>query len=130
MQELRAHAKDLETQTGYAPQIVEEDGTNQVYVVLQKVALPTGLFAVNETDVLFITDRQYPLSAMDMFWTETTVVRRDGSIPQNGDVVENYLGRPWRRFSWHRNGVWNPARNGLLDHFSFMEARWEKELRP
>ena len=81
----------------------------------RRVPLPPGRFRIDATDVLFLADQQYPLSALDMFWTELGVVRPDGSIPQNADSMQTYLGRQWRRYSWHRNGVWNPANNGLLE---------------
>ncbi len=98
-----------------------------MHVVLRAVILPPGRFRVATSDVLFLADQQYPLSALDMFWTGVDVVRADGGVPQNADSIEIYLGRPWRRFSWHRNGAWNPAGNGLLDHYAVMEQRWAVE---
>ena len=123
--ELARHAQELREATGLAVDLIEEG--DRVFVLLHQVPLPPGYFRLAATDVLFITDRQYPCSALDMFWTELDVVRPDGRIPQGGDSIETYLGRSWRRFSWHRNGVWDPARNGLLDHFAFMESRWALE---
>lgn len=121
LKELHDHAKELTEITGVVVEITVRP--DRVYILLRKVPLPVGLFRLAETDVLFITDQQYPLSALDMFWTEVGVVRADGSMPQSADSIESHLDRQWRRFSWHRNGGWNPARNGLLDHFAFMEAR-------
>jgi hypothetical protein len=119
--DLHDHAKELIEVTGVVVEIIER--RDRVYILLKKVALPVGLFRLTETDALFITDQQYPLSALDMFWTEVGVVRADGSVPQSAESIEAHLDRQWRRFSWHRNDIWNPARNGLLDHFAFMEAR-------
>jgi hypothetical protein len=119
--ELHQHAKELTEVTGVVVEIIERE--NRVYILLKKVSLPVGAFRLTETDVLFITDQQYPLSALDMFWTEVGIVWVDGSVPQSAESIETHLDRQWRRFSWHRNGIWNPARNGLLDHFAFMEAR-------
>jgi hypothetical protein len=126
LQELEKHAVGLQEATGIIAQLIPED--SRIFVLLPKVQLPSGLLRVDQTDVLYITDQQYPFSAMDMFWTEVDVVRPDGSIPQGAEAIEQYLGRSWRRFSWHRNGIWNPAGNPLLDHYCFMEARWAKEL--
>ena len=109
-------------------EVVERD--QQALVLLRKVPLPPGVFRLSESDVLFIADQQYPLSALDMFWTDVGVVRADGTVPKNAEVIQTYLDRQWRRFSWHRNGVWSPARNGLLDHYVFMEARWAAEKKP
>jgi hypothetical protein len=126
LEELRQHADQLAEQAGVQVDI-EQEGA-QVYVILRGLALPAGAYRVATTDVLFITNSQYPLSAMDMFWTDLAVLRPDGSIPTGGDSIETYLGRQWRRFSWHRNGIWNPSGNCLLDHFEFMQARFVQNV--
>jgi hypothetical protein len=127
LEELRRHADELAQQAGIQVDIVQEG--SQVYVILRSLPLPAGAYQVATTDILFITDWQYPLSAMDMFWTDPSVVRPDGSVPTNGDSIETYLDRQWRRFSWHRNGTWNPTGNCLLDHFEFMQARFAQDVR-
>lgn len=126
LEELRRHADELAGVMGVRVRLVEAG--MQLYAVLDKVSLPTGAYRVGATDALFITDQQYPLSAMDMFWTELGVLRLDGSVPAGADSIETYLERQWRRFSWHRNGVWNPAGNCLLDHFEFMQARFAQDV--
>ena len=126
LEELRRHAEELTSQAG-VPVSIRQEGL-QVHVTLQQVPLPAGAYRVASTDVLFLSDMQYPLSAMDMFWTEEAVLRPDGSVPTGADCVESYGGRKWRRFSWHRNGLWNPAGNGLLDHFEFMLARFAQDV--
>jgi hypothetical protein len=128
MDELRRHADELEKETGIRIQLVESG--MQIFVVLEKVLLPEGLYRLATSDVLFVTDQQYPVSAMDMFWTEVDVERPDGAIPAGGDSVETYLDRQWRRFSWHRNGIWNPTGNCLMDHFEFMQARFAQDVTP
>ncbi len=126
LEELRRHADELEAAAGIRSQLV--DSGPQIFVILQKVPLPAATYRADTADVLFITDHQYPLSAMDMFWTEVDVVRSDGSVPAGAESIETYVGRQWRRFSWHRNGVWNPAGNCLLDHFEFMQARFAMDV--
>jgi Prokaryotic E2 family E len=126
LEELRRHVGELAEQAGVDVHI-EQEGA-QVYVILRSLSLPARTYQVGNTDVLFITDTMYPLSAMDMFWTDPTVVRPDGSIPAGAESIETYLGRQWRRFSWHRNGIWNPNGNPLLDHFEFMLARFVQDL--
>lgn len=124
---LRAHLAELTAATGIGGDVHEQG--MQLYVVLENVALPARAYAVETTQVLYQTDKQYPVSAMDMFWTDVAVVRADGTIPQNADSIEPHLGRDWRRFSWHRNDSWNPNGNPLLDHYTFMQARFELEPR-
>jgi hypothetical protein len=131
------HLAEFKLITGLdAAYVLDPEGVNgpqqapgRLYVVVQDVALPPGLFKVEKSDILFLGDYQYPESALDMFWTSLDMIRPDGRIPQNAEVVESYLGREWRRYSWHRNGTWNPSRNGILDHYEFMLARVAEELR-
>lgn len=125
--EFKRHAEQLRASTGLTVEVVEEGA--RLFALIRKAPLPPGLFEVDATDVLLIADQQYPLSAMDMFWTEVEVVKPGGGIPQGAEQIEQYLGRSWRRFSWHRNNVWNPAGNPLLDHHSFVESRWAAEPR-
>lgn len=123
--ELRQDAEELERATGLIVEVVEAGA--QVLVIIRQAPLPRGAYRLDATDILFITDGQYRLSAIDMFYTEVDVVKPDGSTPQGAESLETHAGRTWRRFSWHRNGVWNPARNGLLDHFEFMQDRFAKD---
>lgn len=124
---LEQHAAELTQAAGTRAEVFQEG--NRLFIVFHKVALPPDIARVPTTDVLLITDTQYPLSAMDMFWTELEVVRPDGSDFEGSDTIEQYLGRQWRRFSYHRNSVWNPAGNPLMDHFSFVETRWTAKAR-
>jgi len=126
LEELRRHADELAEKAGVRVD-VEQQGP-QAYIILRALPLPKGAYQVTVSDVLFITDTQYPLSAMDMFWTDVAVLRPNGSVPGNADSIETYLGRQWRRFSWHRNGLWNPAGNCLLDHFEFVQERFLRDL--
>lgn len=119
------HAEELSQALDLRADVVE-DGPH-IFVIVRNAPLPLGLFQVDTSDILLIADQQYPLSAMDMFWTEVEVIKADDSIPQGADAIEHYLGRPWRRFSWHRNGIWKPTGNPLLQHYATVEARWVKE---
>ena len=68
------------------------------------------------------------LEAIPASLPKVGVLRPDGSVPAGADSIETYLGRQWRRFSWHRNGIWNPSGNCLLDHFEFMQDRFVREM--
>lgn len=124
---LRQHSEELSSVTGLAVDVHQD--ANRLLAVVHGYRLPEGACKVAAAEVLFIGDTQYPLSAMDMFWTDLDVVRPDGTAFENSDSIEDYLGRKWRRFSYHRNGVWNPAGNPLMDHYAFMETRWTGKAR-
>lgn len=124
---LRKHASEVREVAGIEVTLTEEG--DRIYIVLSKIHIPGSVFRLRESDILVHADRLYPLSAMDMFWAEVDLVRSDGSIPAGAEQVEQYLGRQWRRFSWHRNGIWNPAGNPLLDHHAFVESRFTREVQ-
>jgi hypothetical protein len=122
---LRTHLAELTETVGVEGEVIDAEG--RLNVLLAKAPLPVGIFNLDRSDVLFMADYQYPLSAMDMFWVEPELLRRDGAVPQGAESIEAYLGRHWRRFSWHRHGSWRPTGNPLLDHYALMEARWAIE---
>lgn len=126
LDQLHIHAEQLAAYAG-VPVEIQVEGA-QRFVILGDLVLPPAVYQVATTDILYITDSQYPVSAMDMFWTELAVLLPDGSIPASAEVIETYCGREWRRFSWHRNGIWNVQGNPLLDHFEFMQARFAKDV--
>jgi hypothetical protein len=66
---------------------------------------------------------------MDMFWLEDAVTPKNGQIPSYCSAVEEYIGRRWRRWSWHRQNRWTPGADDLLSHFAFVEQCWVEELR-
>lgn len=123
--DLEHHIAEFRVQLGLDAEVTLEG--NRIFIVIKKAPLPPMVFRIKSSDILFMTDSQYPFSALDMFWTEVDVIRKDGGAPQGAELIENYIGRAWRRFSWHRNGLWNPASNGILDHYSFVESRWALE---
>lgn len=101
-----------------------QEGFN-VGVVIKAIALPAG-YSKASTDMLLMTTLQYPADAMDMFWVDPDVVLSSGGIPQGGESLETHFGRPWRRFSWHRNSTWVPGRDDLVGHLEFSLARLER----
>jgi hypothetical protein len=132
VEQLTRHAGELTEATGVGVQIVEghhpqAPGQPQIYVILNQVSIPSTRFRLTVTDILFLCDYMYPRSALDMFYTEVGVLLTDGRVPASAEVVETYAGRTWRRFSWHRGGSWNPAGNGLLDHYYFALQRFSEE---
>ena len=121
----REHAGKLASLLGREVAVVRS--STQVFATVKKAQLPPGTYSADSSDVLLIADVQYPASAMDMFWMEEPVTLADGSTPNHQTSVEDYLGRRWRRWSWHRNGVWTPGIDDLLNHWAFVESCWAKE---
>ncbi len=99
---------------------VQED-SSYVNVVFRDFALGPG-FNVASADLLIRVPRSYPDSGPDMFWTDPSVVLPDGREPQGANVREQYLGREWRRFSWHRSR-WDSVADNLFSYLEFIHHR-------
>jgi len=85
---------------------------------------PTGLlFSPATTALLLRVPRSYPDAGPDMFWTSVDLILKDGVVPTNGDQIETYVGRKWRRFSWHR-GRWNGNTDNVASHLTFVARRF------
>jgi len=122
---LQRDADELARVTGREVEVVPNG--SQIGVIVKQAHLPAGAYTKSQSDVLMLTDYQYPMSAMDMFYMELDVQHAGGSIPAHATSIEPHLGRSWRRWSWHRNGIWKPGTDGLLSHWAFVEACWAKE---
>ena len=122
---LAAHAGELEQLAGVQVEII--DTPPQIFLLIHEMPLPP-VYTRASCTALLQTDALYPRSAMDMFWLQEDVARVDGRMPAGSESLETYLGRPWRRYSWHRNGVWRTRGNPLLDHYEFMQARLALEV--
>lgn len=107
---------------GYSIEPREEG--QRIYLVFSGFALGSA-YSPTSSDLLVFTTVQYPSAGFDMFWVDESVKLADGRIPQAGDSIEAYLGRRWRRFSWHLppNRPWNPSRDSLSSWIATVEER-------
>jgi hypothetical protein len=114
-------ARELEALGKRHPiEVIEDAGF--INVVISD--FPTGpLYNRPTTRVLLRVPRAYPDAGLDMFWTEVELTLANGSTPQCGDVIEVYIGRSWRRFSWHHNG-WHPTLQDLQAYLEFVSRRF------
>jgi hypothetical protein len=117
--------EDLErlSDQGFAVDVLVEGA--EVGIVIRDVPLPPGAYSIATTDLLLKTTTLYPQSEMDMFWVDPDLVLASGGEPASSNL-EMHFGRPWRRFSWHRNTPWVPGRDDLLGHFEFARARLQR----
>ena len=63
-----------------------------------------------------------------MFWTEESLTLKNGQTPQSAEVIENHLGKRWRRFSYHpyNNRPWNPAQDNIATYLEYVKQRLRK----
>lgn len=90
-------------------------------LLLRSFLLPEG-WSQEQTELLLRLPPAFPDAKPDMFWTESELRLADGSVPKQADVIQKYLGRDWRRFSWHLS-KWSPASDDILTFIEFIERR-------
>ncbi len=80
------------------------------------------------SDLLLRIPRSYPEAGPDMFWVSPEVTLASGQLPQAAESLETYLGKRWRRFSWHRHGTpWSPTIDNLHGQIEFIRRRLREQ---
>jgi len=102
--------------SGYKVETVETGGV--VYVVFEEFPVPPS-YNKQCTALLLRLPISYPNGNPDMFWTDADLLCSNGQNPTKADQIETYLGKRWRRFSWHPQG-WNPGIGNLCMYLEFV----------
>jgi len=106
--------------------VVEQD--SRIYIIFSEYPLPDGIYAIPKTALMIFTTSQYPNAGFDMFWTEETLLLRNGQPPRGAESIEVYVGRRWRRFSYHpyNSKPWKPSEDNLEAFLSYVNQRLRK----
>jgi hypothetical protein len=111
---------------GFVYQVAEEGG--RIFIVFSGYQLPSGIYNVEKTDLLIFTTPLYPNAGFDMFWVEPNLKLSSGAVPKNADSIESYLGRSWRRFSYHpyNQRAWNPSEDNVGAFMAYVAQRLKR----
>jgi hypothetical protein len=109
------------------PHEIVDDG-QRIFIVFKDYLLPPGLYNLEKTDLMIFTTPIYPNAGFDMFWVDQALTLRNGSIPKNGEAMEDYIGKKWRRFSYHPFQVkpWDPSNDSVVTYLSYVDQRLRK----
>jgi hypothetical protein len=61
-----------------------------------------------------------------MFYTDPAVLLVNNCPPQAAEAIETYVGRQWRRFSWHHR-PWNQITDNLTSYLEFVRERLRRK---
>ena|SRR2546427_2553968 len=105
--------------------ITLQEDAGRIFLVFEAYPLPVGIFNLERTDLLVFTTPDYPSAGCDMFWVDEGLTLRGGSIPKGAEAVETYLGRRWRRFSYHpyNTKAWNPSEDSIVTFLGYVDQR-------
>ena len=108
---------------GLAATLTEADGVANVLIANYPVRV--RYYNKAAIDLLLRLALSYPNGKPDMFWTDEEFLLRDGRVPKSAEVIETWLGKRRRRFSWHLSS-WNPGSDNLQTFLAFIENRLAK----
>lgn len=119
---------DLEElkEIGYVFEVKED--ANKVYVEFEDFTIHSDKYNLTTTPLLIFTTSLYPKANFDMFWTDEKLTLKNGNPPKNAEVIENHLGKRWRRFSYHpyNSKPWNPALDNVSSFIEHVQERFRK----
>lgn len=116
-------AAEIETFRSEGQPVSFIDEGARFLVIFEGFALPDDQYAPPRTDLMIMADYQYPMSRLDMYWTDPEIRRAEGGgFPQGAESFEDHGGRRWQRWSWHYP-VWDPSRHNLRTHLEVFYDR-------
>lgn len=84
-------------------------GTDEDWVIIDKVPLPTG-YNRDVTDVLFFIPSGYPETPPDNFFVPAGLRLEGGGQPDAFNPNHRtHRNEQWDRYSWHLDNGWSPA---------------------
>lgn len=98
-------------------------------VIVHAWALPAG-FDRDSADLMVRLSPGYPDVNPDMWWFDPAVRLAGGQDLPATQVVEQYMGRSWQRWSRHLNtGHWRSGIDGLESYFALIRQDLERSVR-
>ena len=109
-----------------APNHLVSKETNMTCVLIPNYQLPEG-FDRTHADLLLRLSAGYPDVPPDMWWFDPPVRSANGQTIPATDVVEQYLGRRWQRWSRHLGaGQWKSGVDTLESFMALLRRELEK----
>ncbi len=100
---------------------------NIICLVIKKFALPPG-YEPARADLLLRLPLQFPDVPPDMFWMDPPVRYADGVVPPATELLEDYVGRQWQRWSRHFGvSAWRPGVDDLRSYLQLIRATLVRE---
>ena len=117
---------DIYIEQGCTYELHEDSG--RIFIIFKNYQLPKGIYNKDVTDLMIFTTPHYPNAGFDMFWIDETVSLHNGAHPKSAEQFEVYLGKRWRRFSYHPyNGrPWNPSEDNVCRFMGYVAQRLSK----
>jgi Prokaryotic E2 family E len=98
------------------------DPSGGAFLIITGFDVSGGGFSPPKTDLMIRVPPQYPMTPLDMWYCDPPIrIAATGQFAQASEVMENFLGRSWQRFSRHLNGTWKPGLDSIRSFFVFIQ---------
>jgi Prokaryotic E2 family E len=99
---------------------------NEIHLVLHDWVFPES-YTPDRSSVLIIIPKNYPMAALDMFYTLPFVQRRTGGWPTAADLFPALSdGKIWQR--WSRHIAWRQGVDNLRTFVTAVKAEINKGI--
>ena len=98
---------------------------SEIHLVVQGCPFPDA-YNVRTADILIKIPAGYPLTPLDMFYTNPSVMLATGAVPAACGQMESHGGRTWQR--WSRHHAWRPGVDNLRTFITAMTMEIQKGI--
>src|SRR3984893_1283944 len=96
-----------------------------IHLILHAWPFPDA-YKLRSADVLVKIPPGYPMTQLDMFYTNPTVMLAGGAFPVTSDQMENHGSLTWQR--WSRHHPWRPGVDNLRSFITAMASEIKKGI--
>jgi hypothetical protein len=97
----------------------------EIHLVVHGWPFPVA-YNVRTADILIRIPAGYPLTPLDMFYTNPTVMLTTGAPPAACQQWETHGGQAWQR--WSRHHAWRPGVDNLRTFITAMSVEIQKGI--
>lgn len=120
---------DVKYVTEYIGNHILTSESNMSCLVIHDFHLPAG-YNHEKVDLLLRLSPGYPDVPPDMWWFDPPIKRADGQVIPATEVIEQYLGHGWQRWSRHLSaGQWRSGIDGIESFLALLRKELERAVR-
>lgn len=106
----------------YSFEVLTEGGNT--HVIIKDFPFPSQFYSVEKAELLVKIPSGYPVTPLDMFWTNPIISFVNGTPPPATTERETLHGKEWQR--WSRHYDWRVGIDSLKTHISAIRNELKK----
>lgn len=112
---------------GYVYSLTTEE--NSLFLVISNFPFPQEFYELDQSDIYIKILPGYPITNLDMFWTNPEVKLKNGQLPAGTiSAQEEHFGKKWQRWSRHYTNPWRPGVDNLRSFIQSINIELRKGI--